>query len=322
MREEPRHRNDEHAPHDPPRPPRGKGERQEERRGRRQQGCRGGVALEDGVHPVKLLAVRVADDDELRQDEKRDARPREEEAGPQRALHAGQETQDGEEKGRAQPEDGPLRHDREEDPERREDVREEERLLGVVPGAQEGDPDGEGRNEEERAEVQERLRARRPAGHPAQALELGPRCQERREQEGERDRERRDAAQDGRLQLPRREGAGAEQEERAREVPRVGREEGREERSVEEKAGPGGEAARDRREGEEEGQGHRVRVEVPEPEREEGPLGDRVRDAPRRRPEVDGRRAASRRGAGARRRTAPRGRGEARPCPPARARPP
>ena len=287
MREETRHRHDERAPHDPPRPPRGEGERQEERRGRRQQGRGGGVALEDGVHPVELLAVRVADDDELRHEEERDARPRQEETGPQRALQARQEPQDGEEEGRPQPQDGPLRHDREEDPERREGVHEEKRLLRVVPGAQEGDPDGEGRDEEERPEVQERLRARRPAGHPAQALELGPRRQERREEEGKRDRERRDASQEGRLQLPRREGAGAEQEERARKVPRVGREEGRQERGVEEEAGPGGEAPHDRREGEEERQGHRVRVEVPEPEREEGPLGDRVRDAPRGGPEVD-----------------------------------
>ena len=82
--------------------------------------------------------------------------------------------------------------------------------------------------------------------------------------------------------------SGAEQEERAREVPRIGREERGEERRVEEEAGPAGEPAGERREREKEGQGHRVRVEVPEPEREEGPLGDRVRDAPRRRPEVDG----------------------------------
>ena len=160
--------------------------------------------------------------------------------------------------------------------------------------------------------MEERLRARRPAGHAPQALELGPRREERPGGgTGARPRaSRRSAggpASSSRVaSVPAR-----EQEERGRKVPRVRREERREERGVEEEAGPGREAPGDRREGEEERQRHRVRVEVPEPEREEGPLGDRVRDAPRGGPEVDGRERPSRRGAGARRRTSPRRRGGA-----------
>jgi hypothetical protein len=81
--------------------------------------------------------------------------------------------------------------------------------------------------------------------------------------------------------------ARGEDEEARREVPRVRREDGREEDAVEERPGDRPDAAREAGERDEERERDGVRVEVPEAEREERPLRDRVLDAARGRPPVE-----------------------------------
>jgi hypothetical protein len=89
-----------------------------------------------------------------------------------------------------------------------------------------------------------------------------------------------------------RRGPREEDQHRGRQVPGVRGEERREEDRVHDHAADLGEAARDRGERDEERQRDGVRVEVPEPEREERPLGDGVRDAARGRPHVHRRESA------------------------------
>ena len=81
--------------------------------------------------------------------------------------------------------------------------------------------------------------------------------------------------------------AGGEDEEARGQVPRVRREDGREKDAVEERSPHRPDPAREAGEREEERERDGVRVEVTEPEREERPLRDRVRDAPRGDPPVE-----------------------------------
>ena len=76
---------------------------------------------------------------------------------------------------------------------------------------------------------------------------------------------------------------------RGGKVPRVRRDDGREEEAVEQGSRNASDAAREAEKRHEKRERDGVRMEIPEPEREERPLGDRVRviDAPRGQPPVE-----------------------------------
>ena len=262
--------------------------RQEEGTADHEERPRSHERLEHRVHPPELVAVRVRHEDDVRHGGEHGARGGEEEAGAQGAgrgglLAFGRRTQEEPEDAgcerRREAENGALRQDRKRQTERRERGRRDESAVLASLRAHERDAERERGHDAQGAEVEERLTRGRRLLPEREPMDRGPRRAEERDEERDGEEEREEAADDRRPRRALHEVARGEDEEARREIPRVRREDGREEDAVEERArgrpDPAGEAGEREEERERDG----VRVEVPEAEREERPLRDRVLDA-------------------------------------------
>ena len=277
---------------------RGEREREEKRPAQREERPRAHEALEDRVHAAHRLSVGIGHEDDVGHGREDRARRRQEETGPQRAggplrlprpRLSQQQPDDARGESGREREDGLLREDDERERERRKRARRNERPVGARLAAHEGDPERERRNHGEDAEVKKGVRGARPLLPPRKPAEGGTRGARERQEEERRGKERRETPDERGLEVALGEVPGAQDEERGGKVPRVRRDDGREKQAVEQGSRNAPDAAREAEKRHEKRERDGVRVEIPEAEREERPLGDRVRvvDAPRGQPPVE-----------------------------------